>query len=169
MPQYRLREFLEFQVEVLEHAVQRIAPGGDLRPMLVYVEPNGEVRGVLLSLEDKDGEIAAARTLLREMRAVMYATVIAGWTVVLDKSDPAEAERLLALADQHGTGHPELQPMRREIYTVTAGDKDGTLIANFDVERDAEGRIVKLIRQPDGGPHMIMIGRMFDLLAEARH
>jgi hypothetical protein len=90
--------------------------------------PGGDVRPIL-SYADADlrwdyeplPDASAIPCILRERNAAYYAVVQPCWTF----DDP-----------------------KREGYTVTAGDKDGTLAALFLVERAPDGSIAALHRQP---------------------
>lgn len=159
-----LQAFLEFNIRYVEEAAKEVKPGGDLQPMLAFYA-GGELHMALLKLANKDAEMQAAKHLMQQMGATMYALIAASWTVALP--DGPDRQRLHDLFQRHGSAHPELRPLRREIYSISVGDKNGTLMACLFVERDAEGRIAKLRREDRKNAEQgILTGRMVDLLAE---
>jgi hypothetical protein len=69
--------------------------------------------------------------------------------------------------EREGTGGA-YKDQRCECYSVIVGDREKTLTALFDVERDYKGKIRRLVRQVESTPGMF--GRMVDLLVErTRH
>ena len=107
-----------------------------------------------------------ARDKLEDAEAVIYATVTPAYVVPLDRFEEDLAERLESLVVEHGTDHPEVLPYREECYVVSAGDRDGTLVSVFLVERGEDGRVARLIEQK--GPPGYWAGPMTDLLV-TRH
>jgi hypothetical protein len=170
MDELTLQDFLEFNIDWLEDAVRSVKAGGDLAPQLSFFDRDGNLCMALLNLtNDKELEMQLARGLLKAQGARMYALISAVWVIRLDGLEPGNAERMNALIDKHGTGHPEVEHLRQEMYFVTVGDRNGSLFACFAVERDYKGKIRHLHRQPNPSPHAMVSGRMADLLAEPRH
>lgn len=104
------------------------------------------------------------RAFLRAIGAERYAIVAAAWIVRVSREEIAAATELI-----NRDGTTAYRDRRRECYQVVAGDRERTLIASFDVERDYKGKIRRLVRSAGPGT-TAAFGRMVDLLVErTRH
>lgn len=157
----KLEQYLNIHVEWVKEAARLVPPGEDLSPMLSFANAKNQM--VMLPMPSGSNLSRWARDKLEDAEAVIYATVTAGWIVPLDE---IETERLEPLVMEHGTDHPEVRPYRRECYIVTAGDRDGTLLSMFLVERDKAGRIAGLVERKEASN--CWSGTMTDLLV-TRH
>ena len=158
----RLEAFLNTHVRWLHEMVSGVGPGEDLPALLSFADKDYRMK--FMPMPAGSNLSQWARDRLEDAEAIIYATVTAGWIVLLDETDMAR--RLEPLVVAHGTDHPEVRPYRRECYIVSAGDRDGTLFAVFLVERDPAGRIVQLVEH--GRPLDCWSGTMTDLLV-TRH
>jgi hypothetical protein len=159
-----LHDYLEANVAWLEEAVKSVAAGSDLMPMYVFETADATVV-VPPIIHDKDLMVAVFEGLAKKAGAVRYAIISAAWYV---KLAPHEATTGTAIIGREGTG-TIYKDRRRECYEVVVGDKEQTLIATFDVQRDYKDKIRQLIRLPALEPQAFSHGRMIDLLVEARH
>jgi hypothetical protein len=156
-----LEEYLEDQCVMLQKAVADVPAGRDLPPLFGFVKD--EMIGIVPgSFEggDKADKIELFRAFLNAIEAEQYAIIAAAWYVALAKDEHAAA---FAVIDREGSGGA-YKSRRRECYHVAVGDRDQTLCAMFDVERDWKGKIRRLVRQE--GAAGATFGRMVDLLVE---
>lgn len=160
----KLQAYLNIHVQWLESMISGVAPGEDLPPLLSFADENNRMK--FMPMPSGSNLSQWARDKLEDAEAVIYATVTAGYIVPLEEIETDMARRLEPLAVEHGTDHPEVRPYRRECYIVTAGDRDGTLLSVFLVERDKEGRIAGLAERKE--PSNCWVGPMADLLV-TRH
>jgi hypothetical protein len=158
-----LEDYLEMNVAWLETAVQTVAAGKDLMPMFAFETTDATVV-VPPTIDDKELMVALFRGLAKKAGAKRYAIISAAWYVRLEIHEHAAAT---AIISREGTGGV-YKDRRRESYHVVVGDREQTLIATFDVERDYKGKIRRLIRFPALEPQAFAHGRMIDLLIEAR-
>jgi hypothetical protein len=161
-----LEEFLEHHIRFVEEATKDLPNGGDLEPFLAYLKPDNEVVYAQLSAGFDDGAskdltMAWCRTRMQRDQAQIYALVSAAW-VVVRATDSAQADEVMRVVAQEGTGG-RYKDERREVYMISAGDRDRTIIAMLDVKRDYKGKIRQLTRNPlaDQGTFE---GRMANLL-----
>jgi hypothetical protein len=159
-----LTEYLERNVAWLEEAVQTVPAGKDLMSMFVFETTDATVV-IPPTIDDKELMVAVFRATAREAGAERYAIICAAWYVRLETHEHAAAT---AIINREGTGGV-YKDRRRESYQVVVGDREQTLIAAFDVERDYKGKIRRLIRFPALEPQDFPHGRMIDLLVEGRH
>lgn len=160
----RLEAYLNTHVQWLHEMASGVAPNKDLPPLLSFADKDYRIKFMPMPAGSNTSQWA--RDKLEDAEAVIYATVAAGYIVLLDELETDMAERLGPLVVEHGTDHPEVRPYRKECYIVTAGDRDGTLFSIFLVERDDEGRIVQLVEREE--PSNCWAGSMADLLV-TRH
>jgi len=160
----KLQAYLNIHVQWLESMISGVAPGEDLPPLLSFADENNRMK--FMPMPSGSNLSQWARDKLEDAEAVIYATVTAGYIVPLEEIETDMARRLEPLVVAHGTDHPEVRPYRRECYIVTAGDRDGTLLSVFLVERDKEGRITGLAERKE--PSNCWVGPMADLLV-TRH
>jgi hypothetical protein len=158
-----LEDYLERNCAWLEEAVKTVAAGKDLMPIFAFETADATVT-VPSAVDDKDLAVQLFRALAKAAGAERYAIISAAWRVKLAEH---EKDTGRAIIDREGTGGV-YKERRQECYFVTVGDREKTLIANYDVERDYKGKIRRLIRVPLN-PQPFAHGRMMDLLIEARH
>lgn len=156
-----LESWLEKNLTYVEKAAPQVEAGGDLAPMMVALRPDG-IPDVMMpkwrSGAEKDATIAVFRKHMAKIGAVQYAIIAAGWAVRLDM---AEADRGRAIIEEHGTGHPDYVNRRVEVYNVTVGDRERSLLHTNEA-----GKIVKLTRGETVATDAdnFLGGRMLDLL-----
>jgi len=160
----KLQAYLNTHVRWLFEMAVGVGPGEDLPPLLSFADKDYRIK--FLPMPSERNLSQWARDKLEDAEAVIYATVTAGYIVPLEEIETDMAERLEPLVMEYGTDHPEVRPYRRECYIVTAGDRDGTLLSVFLVERDKEGRITGLVERRE--PSNCWSGTMTDLLV-TRH
>jgi hypothetical protein len=154
-----LEEYLEANCRYLEAAVKDVPSGQDLAPVFVY-EKDGMTVMVRPALDDKVLAVALFKGMLKSVGAERYAIISAAWYVALS---PEESTAATALIDREGTG-TKYKDRRRECYWISVGDREQSLLACFDVERDYKGKIRRLLRRPSPRPADFIHGRMMDLL-----
>jgi hypothetical protein len=159
-----LEEYLEANCRYLETAIEDVSSGEDLPPVFAFEKDDVTVM-VPPALDDKALAVGLFKTLIKSVGAERYAIISAAWYVALD---PQEITVATALIDREGTG-TKYKDRRRECYWISVGDRERSLIACFDVERDYKGKIRRLLRRPSPKPADFVHGRMTDLLIEARH
>ena len=159
-----LKEYLAIHIRWLNETFPNIAPGDDLPPILTFA--NAENRLTFRAIPSIENMSQWARDTLAREGAIIYATMLAGYVVLLDQLEPELAERLEKLIVEHDTSHPEVKPYRKECYFITAGDRSDTSFTVFLVKRDRIGRITQLIEQKNAPG--FWSGSMVDLLA-VRH
>lgn len=157
----KLQQYLDIHVEWVKEAARLVPPGEDLSPLLSFADAKNQM--AMLPMPPVRDLSRWARDKLEDMQAVVYATVTAAYVVPLDRLEKDVAERLAGIVVEHGTSHPEVLSYRQECYVVTAGDRNGTLVSVFLVERGEDGRVAQLVEQkePPGGR---WAGSMADLL-----
>jgi len=160
----KLQAFLNTHVRWLHELVPGVAPGEDLPPLLSFADESYRIK--FMPIPPGNNTSQWARDKLEDAQAAIYATVTPGYIVPLDEIETDMARRLEPLVAEHGTDHPEVLPYRRECYIVSAGDRNGTLLSVFLVERGKDGRIATLVERKE--PSNCWSGPMADLLV-TRH
>jgi hypothetical protein len=160
----QLKEYLDIHIRWLKETFPNIAPGDDLPSILTFA--NTENRLTFRLIPPMTNMSKWARDTLAREGAAIYATMLTGHIVPLDKLKPELAERLEKLVIEHDTNHPEVKPYRKECYLITVGDRTDSFLTVFLVKRDRIGRITQMIEQKN--PPGVWSGPMVDLLA-VRH
>ena len=161
-----LDDWLAANCRYLEEAVQDLPAKGDLPPFFAAMKDGMPiVVGLDFRSLDKALAVNLFQAVLKRAGADQYAIIAAAWYVRVrhDENVGATFRQL----DREGTGGA-YKDQRRECYQVVVGDRERSLGALFDVERDYKGKIRRLIRQ--SGTPKDMFGRMVDLLVpQTRH
>jgi hypothetical protein len=162
-----LENFLDANIGYVQKAVLDVPSGQDLRPFLSYIKEDGDlvfvdVAGGFADSDSKDLMMAWCRGRLRTDRAQKYALISAAW--VVGRTDPAQAAELQRVVAREGTGG-RYRDERREVYLISVGDQQRTLVAILDVERDYKGKIRRLTRN-DALSGVELRGRMANLLID---
>lgn len=159
-----LKEWMTSNCNYLERAVQDVPANGDLQPFFAAMKDDTPmIFGVDLLQFDKAFVVDLFKAFLHTVGADQYAIIAAAWYVKLPR---VEAERAVPVLDREGTGGA-YKDQRRECYQITVGDRERSLIALYDVERDWKGKIRRLIRRTGvGGMPEGLFGRMVNLLVE---
>ena len=145
-------------------AESRIIASGELAPMFsVHFEKDGHdgvaaIIGDFASYEAKMQSVNMVKVIAVAMDAYAVSLITEAWVANIDKNtDKAVAE--LAPSDRMD---------RREVVMVTMSVRDKpTLFSAREIERDAEGKVVKLLADT-AGDHTGFEGRMANLLPERR-
>ena len=156
----KIQQYLDIHVEWTKEVARLAPPNQDLPPLLSFADANNRI--IMLPMPSGSNLSQWARGKLEDMGAVIYATVTPAHMVPLDQLEESEAKRLEESIVEHGTDHPDALPYRQECYVVTAGDRSGTLLSLFLVERAEDGRVAQLVecRESQGQ----WAGPMADLL-----
>lgn len=146
----KLEGFLNLCVLWLAEAVKKVEPGDDLPPLLIAVAEQGTF--VLQMPERGDHLREWATDKLLDIGATHYATFTAVWLTW----------------GVYGPSLPTTVPKEEEGYVASVGDRNGSIIAMFSVQRDEAGKIIRLFRQPVPANSLVG-GELSDLLTELRH
>jgi hypothetical protein len=161
-----LDEWLAANCGYLDQAVQDLPAKGDLPPFFAAMK-NGTPMVLALDPLTHDQALAVDlfRAFLKSAGADQYTIIAAAWYVALGPElNRQEVNAVTRTIDRESTGGA-FKGQRRECYSVTAGDRERTLTALSDVERDYKGKIPHLSRRTKGMPEG-MFGHMTDLLVD---
>lgn len=157
-----LEQWLDMNCVYLQAAIKDLPANGDLPPTFAAMKDDTPVVfGLDLLHFDKAVAVNLFKAGIRAIDADQYAIIAAAWYVRIAAE---EANAAVQVIDREGTGGA-YKDQRRECYQVTVGDRERSLVALFDVERDWKGKICKLVRRTEGVPKEFF-GRMVDLLID---
>jgi len=145
----KLEGFLNLCVLWLTETVKRIEPGTDLPPLLVAVAERGTF---CLEMPAKAENIREwATDKLMDIGATHYATFTAVWMEWVVE----------------GPNGPATMPTS-EGYIASVGDRNGSVVAMFSVQRDEAGKIIEITRK-QVPPNSLIGGELADLLTQYRN
>lgn len=154
-----LKQFFDLHVRWLAETAENCPPNTEIAAMFTYADADLHCTYTQLPDEPPKRLVRRMTRVLQARKAAYYAVVHPSWAFQF----PDESYE--STLSQHGPEHPDLIPYRHEGYTVTAGSKEGTLVAFFSVARGPDGRIAMLHRQPN---IEAVTGPLIDLLT-TRH
>jgi hypothetical protein len=159
-----LEQWMAANCGYLEMAIKDVPAKADLPPTFAALKDDTPVVfGLDLTQFDKEVAVNLFRAGIRAIDADQYAIIAPAWYVKLSHEEAAAAT---AVIGREGTGGV-YKDQRHECYQVTVGDRERSLIAVFDVERDWKGKIRRLIpRSGVGAVPEGSFGRMVDLLVD---
>ena len=160
-----LAKFLEVNCRYLNEEVVKVPAGKDLAPLLVGFRDQDDVPIIVPPSPALSKAITMAifRTALRKLGADRYVVIWPAWYVAVTHE---EHKRAFEVLDREGIEHHqgEFKDRRKECYQIMVGDREQTLAAVFDVERDYKGKIRRLIRHKGNAQHLF--GRVVNLLVD---
>jgi len=153
-----LDQFMVMQDTALKAFIARLRGEEDIYPMFIFVDPLGRHWSMIPSYDDKDIEWLTFKATAFERSAVLYAVITSAW-----RSGSLTPEQFATYQREGWT--PELLKHRIEVAEVLAGDRERTLMRDYQMHR--ENGIVRLEELPQP-PDEQRIGRMFDMLVPNR-
>jgi hypothetical protein len=143
-----LAEFLEANCSYLTEQIAKVPAQKDLEPLLVGFRDEDGLSIVLPPARQlsKSLTMTIFKTLLRQAEADRYVVIWPAWYVAVTREEHRRAYQVL---DREGIEEHrgEYKDRRKECYQVTVGDRERTLAAFFDVERDYKGKMRRLVRR----------------------